>query len=443
MEKELPKGWVETDIDTVTSRITNGSSLKQEEESNEGTYPISRIETIWNETIDLTRVKYVTPSQQEIEKFKILKGDVLFSHINSDKHLGKTAVFNLDEVVIHGINLLLLRTVHQFDGYYFNYLLRHYRYSGLFIEAAQRSVNQSSINQKKLKTFKVPLPPLAEQQRIVAKLDTLFGHLENVKSRLENIPTLLKNFRQAVLTQAVTGKLTEQWREGKELEEWEEKSSSEIFDFITSGSRGWAQYYSPMGKQLFVRITNMSYSSYHLNLEHEKLQFLELPNSSEGKRTLLKERDVLISITADIGMIALIPKDFKYEAYVNQHVCLARPNKTINEMYLVNFLMSKKGFGQLEQKKRGATKVGLTLGDIKNLKIDTPPLPEQTEIVRRVESLFAKADAIEAQYNSLKQKIDNLPQALLAKAFKGELVEQLPTDGDAKALLAEIQKLKY
>ena len=71
-----------------------------------------------------------------------------------------------------------------------------------------------------------------------------------------------------------------------------------------------------------------------------------------------------------------------------------------------------------------------------------PPKKEQTEIVKRVENLFAKADAIEAQYTKLKEKIDSLPQAILAKAFKGELVPQLPTDGDAKDLLAEIQKLK-
>ena len=78
------------------------------------------------------------------------------------------------------------------------------------------------LNQGNLKSIPFPLPPLAEQQRIVAKLDGLFGHLDSLKQRLKHIPTLLKQFRQSVLTQAVTGKLTEEWREGKELGEWEE-----------------------------------------------------------------------------------------------------------------------------------------------------------------------------------------------------------------------------
>jgi type I restriction enzyme S subunit len=78
---------------------------------------------------------------------------------------------------------------------------------------------QSGFNKDDLSNIKVPLPPLAEQQRIVNKLDTIFKHLEALKTRLDNIPKLLNNFRQAILTQAVTGKLTEEWRVGKELED--------------------------------------------------------------------------------------------------------------------------------------------------------------------------------------------------------------------------------
>ncbi|WCC45676.1 restriction endonuclease subunit S [Tenacibaculum finnmarkense] len=90
----------------------------------------------------------------------------------------------------------------------------------------------------------------------------------------------------------------------------------------------------------------------------------------------------------------------------------------------------------------GGGQPNIKLPTIKNLELLIPPLKEQTEIVKRVENLFSKADAIEKQYKTLKEKIDRLPQAILAKAFKGELVAQLPTDGDAKDLLEEIKKLK-
>ena len=84
----------------------------------------------------------------------------------------------------------------------------------------------------------------------------------------------------------------------------------------------------------------------------------------------------------------------------------------------------------------------LNIGDIRKLNFPIPSKKEQTEIVKRVETLFAKADKIENQYKILKEKTDSLPQAILAKAFKGELVAQLDTDGSAKELLAEILKLK-
>src|SRR6056297_2364629 len=220
MEKNLPKNWTETDLGTVLSRITNGSSLKQQEKPFDGSYPITRIETIWKETIDLNRVKYVKPSKNDIEKYGLHKGDILFSHINSGKHIGKTVVFNLDETVIHGINLLLLRTKPYVSGFFLNYLLTHFRFSGKFMEKAQHSVNQCSINQKKLKEFVVPLPPFPEQQRIVAKADVLMAKVATMQKSLERIPKLLKEFRQQVLTQAVTGKLTKGWRKGKNLGKW-------------------------------------------------------------------------------------------------------------------------------------------------------------------------------------------------------------------------------
>ena len=85
---------------------------------------------------------------------------------------------------------------------------------------------------------------------------------------------------------------------------------------------------------------------------------------------------------------------------------------------------------------------GINATQLKTLAVLLPTLTEQQEIVRRVESLFAKADQIEASYQKLKAKIEQLPQALLAKAFRGELVAQLPTDGDARELLEEIRKAK-
>lgn len=439
MEQQLPKNWIETDLDTVLDRITNGSSVKQFENNEDGKYPVSRIETIWNQTIDLNRVKYVNPTENDITKYSLLKGDVLFSHINSDKHLGKTAVFNLDITMIHGINLLLLRSCKFFDGSLLNYLLRHYRYSGKFIDVAQRAVNQSSINQKKLKSFIVPLPPLPEQERIVAKLDVLFGQLDNINTGLDKIPTLLKNFKQAVLTQAVTGKLTGEWRVGKELEEWKEVSLKDITLKIGSGStpRGGSESYKSEGIPL-VRSMNIHFNGIKL----KGLAFIDDNQADKLKNVIIEKGDVLLNITgASIGRVCLAENSI-IGGRVNQHVSIIRSDKNINPSYLDIYLSSDIIQNFIHIENYGVTRQALTKTQTENLLINKPPLKEQTEIVRRVESLFAKADFIETRYKGLKEKVDKLPQAILAKAFKGELVAQLETDGDAKDLLKEILALK-
>lgn len=433
MEKELPKNWVSDYLYNILEPVKTGVKIYDGIKSYYSTGSI-KDNGIFEEGI----YDYYTKPSRANREVEI--GDILQARMSyTDKALLvneslKDSLFSTGFIQLRPFN----KTINS--KYVFYFLKSDFFHSQK--DELASGTTQVAINDLNAKKIEFPLPPLAEQNRIVKKLDTLFSQLETIKNSMAKVPDLLKNFRQQVLTQAVTGKLTEEWRKGKDLIEWKEVSSSKLFEFVTSGSRGWAQYYNQDGEQLFVRITNMNYGTSSLDLSPEKLQFLELPYNSEGKRTLLKARDILISITADIGMISLIPNNFPYEAYVNQHVCLARPVKTINEKFLVHYLMSEKGFGQLKDRKKGATKAGLTLGDIKDLNIEIPSSEEQQEIVSRVESLFAKADTIEKQYETLKAKIEHLPQAILHKAFKGELTQQLDSDGDARELLREIEGLK-
>lgn len=413
MKKELPKNWLEVSLQDVTKNVKGKKPKIQSEIEFEGSIPY----------MDIKALEYNEIRQfADVESSKIFEeGDVAM--VWDGARSGWVSKTNFGAI---GSTLVAFKPIKIKSNYLFYYLLEKYPY----INSNARGVGIPHVDPTVLWNLGFPLPPLAEQNRIVAKLDSLFAQLESIKTSIAKIPVLLKNFRQQVLTQAVT------------LNYFPESLGNEIFEFITSGSRGWAQYYSIEGDELFIRITNLSYGTYKIDLSEEKLQFLKLPSSKEGKRTLLRKNDLLISITADTGMIGLVEDELPYNSYVNQHICLARPKEDIFSKYLVYYLMSSKGFGQFKEMNRGATKVGLTLGDIKNLRIPLPTLKEQQEIVSRVESLFAKADAIEEKYKNLKLKIETLPQTILHKAFKGELTEQLETDGDARDLLEQILALK-
>ena len=140
--------------------IRNGITTKQDQAN--GDYKVSRIETIGGGWIDETRVRFASDvNEKDVEKYLIREGDILFSHINSDPHLGKTGFAERDyEDLLHGMNLLLIRANPEvFEPEFLNRIFQYYRQIGVFISICSRSVNQSSINQAKLKAVEVPLPP--------------------------------------------------------------------------------------------------------------------------------------------------------------------------------------------------------------------------------------------------------------------------------------------
>ncbi len=209
----LPEGWQKTTLEHLITRISNGVNVTQHEERIG--LPITRIETIWNGTIDLNRVKYIKEVNDELRlNYGLMNGDILFSHINSDSHLGKTAIFQSQvKCLIHGINLLLIRPSAEISSEYLNYHFQLLRQNGEFVAVAQRAVNQSSINQRQLKAFEFVLPPFNEQRRIVAKIEELFSELDKGVESLKTARAQIDVYRQAVLKHAFEGKLTARWRE--------------------------------------------------------------------------------------------------------------------------------------------------------------------------------------------------------------------------------------
>lgn len=253
------------------------------------------------------------------------------------------------------------------------------------------------------------LPPLPEQQKIVQKIESLFTELETGTKALKTALTQLKIYRQAVLNHFLTN------------DDWEIVKGESLFEYITSGSRGWADYYSEDGA-IFLRITNLNFNTFLLDLRENKIQRVNLLNVKEGLRTKVQEGDFLISITGYLGMFAIVPPDFP-EAYVNQHIALCRPKIGFDKKFVGYFITSKNGgLKQFNDMQKGATKAGLSLNDIRNLQIPLPSLKIQTQIVSEIEKRMAGADALEASLKAQLINAENLRQSILKRAFEGKLV---------------------
>lgn len=335
---------------------------------------------------------------------------------------------------------------------------------------------QNGFNKTDLAAIFVPLPPLAEQNRIVEKLDRLFAQLEILKTSMVKVPELLKDFRQQVLTQAVTGKLTEEWRSGKELDslkdlelikknkkvlikdgffkksklepikneelilkmkpsEWESCVFDEVFRFIDY--RGKTPTRTSDGVRL-ITAKNIKMGS----LSEHPIEFIDAKQYDTWMTRGLPIYGDIFFVTEGhtMGNVALNNRIDKF--VLAQRTLTLQSFSEISNGFFYYLIMSEKFQVIIDDNATGTAAKGIKAAKFKNLPILFPSVLEQQEIVRRVESLFAKADAIEQQYKTLKASIDNLPQALLHKAFKGELSEQLDTDGDARELLKQIQELK-
>ncbi len=198
-------------------------------------------------------------------------------------------------------------------------------------------------------------------------------------------------------------------------EEWEVKQIGDLKPFVTSGSRGWAEFYSDRGS-LFVRITNMTRDSIYLDLENSK--FVNLPvESSEGIRTQLQEHDVLVSITADIGIISYVDPNVPTPAYINQHIALVRfdQEKTCGK-FVSYFLASERPQKLFRSSTDTGAKAGMSLPTVQKLAFALPPLPEQ----RAIASALSDVDALLAALDRLIAKQRDLKQAAMQQLLTGQ-----------------------
>lgn len=200
---------------------------------------------------------------------------------------------------------------------------------------------------------------------------------------------------------------------------WCWMSGADVFSFVTSGSRGWAQYYADKGP-LFLRIGNLDYESIELDLED--VQRVRPPAGAEGTRTKVQPGDILISITGDTGMVGLVREGLG-DAYINQHIALARPVPALLPEFVARVLTAPAILGAVQSAQRGI-KNSLGLDDIRELRLPIPPLPEQKRIVAKVDQLMALCDELEAKQAKKRKVGDRLTKAALAALTSAETPEE-------------------
>lgn len=429
---KLPEGWVKCHLSEICSKPQYGYTTKS---SSMGCVKFLRTTDITKGVVDWSSVPYCTDAPEDVSKYQLQDRDIVISRAGSV-----------------GFSFLVKKPPNQavFASYLIRfkpscYLSEHYlkrflESSDYWEQLSLMSLGNAvqNVNARNLSTLMVPISPIAEQKIIAEKLDTLLAQVGSTKARLEQIPQILKRFRQGVLAAAVNGKLvntdgyilTTLGGIAKDIKYGTSKKCSEV-----------------EGNTSVLRIPNIG-SGYIIN---NNLKYADF-DQRELSALTLKEGDLLLirsNGSVDlVGKVAVISENDTEYLYAGYLIRVRLHQEKAVSKYVSYCLQSPQLRQVIENIARSTSGVNnINSKELASLEIPFPSLPEQHEIVRRVEQLFAYADTIEKQVNNALIRVNNLTQSMLAKAFRGELTAQWRTENpdlisgenSAAALLEKIK----
>lgn len=415
---EVPEHWKNKSIKYVAS--CNDDVL------GENTSPDFELEYV-----EISDVSY----QKGIEKFskikfseapsrarrKVIDGDVIVSTVRTYLR-AISPVIKPSENTIVSTGFAVVRphgVVPKYLGYVF---LSEYLISKII--AHSTGVSYPAINSSELVSQKITIPTTSEQTAIANFLDIQTAKIDTLLAKQQRMIELLSEKRQALISHAVTKGLNPNvpmkdsgvaWL-GDVPAHWTVKKAKFLFEFITSGSRGWAEYYSDDGA-LFFRITNLTRNTIEPKLE--SLQYVMVPSDTEGERAKIKKNDLLISITADLGSVCVATESIA-GGYVSQHVSLCRPNNVVvSPRWLGYYILSDIAKEQFYSSGYGGTKIQLSLEDIREIVVVQPD--EQTAIADYLDTQTAKIDTLISKTKQAIALLQERRNSLISAAVTGKI----------------------
>lgn len=432
LDKDLPEEWVMAcikDIAEINPRHPKGLA---------DSMPVSFVSMAALNEDSPTFARLEERPYGEVRKgfTHFQEGDVLFAKITPCMENGKGAVATGLRNGI-GCGTTELHVLRPLDGIDALYLYRFLSQRSVRRDAAETftsSAGQARVPTRFIEELEIPLPPLAEQKLIVEKVEELLTRVNAAREHLAKVPAILKRFRQSVLAAACSGELV-----GREQPcSYFERSLVEMGVDIQTGPFGSALHRSdyveggiPLINPMHIRDGKML----------PDVRFSVPPAKAvEMSRYRLRAGDVVLGRRGEMGRAAVV-RGSQEGFLCGTGSMVLRCNKTsLDAEFLCASLRSPRTVAALTEGSVGSTMINLNQSVVSGITVLGIPLPEQHEIVRRVEDLFFLADSIEKQVAAGMARVEKLTQAILTKAFCGELVPQGPKDEPGSILLDRVKR---
>lgn len=456
MSNLLPEGWATIALGEACAAVQYGYTASANEEPRGPRF--LRITDIQDGRVDWSAVPSCDIDERSLRKFALASGDIVFAR--SGATTGKSFLIRkCPRNAIFASYLIRVRPLESLDARFLSYYFQTPTYWDYISENVSGNA-QPNCNASKLSALPLLVPPLAEQLRIVAKVEALLDKVNAARERLGRVPTILKRFRQAILAAACSGRLTEDWRGDHSVA----VAASKLVEVLRhshqpygTGQRGnsatpsdeahdldasalpvpWVvselQWLCEPGRPItygilkpgpdhpdgvpYVRVAD--FPSETINLSTIRRTSPRI--AQEYRRSTLRAGDVLLSIRGTFGRVSRVPRDLD-GGNITQDTARLTVDASINAEYLALYLMCPSAQDRMRRAAKGVAVRGVNIGDVRALQVAVPPRDEQDEIVRRVNSLLRLAEGIERRVRTATKRVHGLPQTVLARAFRGELV---------------------
>lgn len=473
----LPAGWAEAALGDLTELVRGVTYNKDDARSvpTRGLVPVARATNIQAGQLDRNALVFVPTDCVALRQY-LQAGDIVVATSSGSRTVvGKAAAAGPEHAdMSFGAFCGVIRPHDADTGAWIRRLFETKEYRD-FVENVAIGTNINNLRSRDLETYPTRLPPLAEQRRIVAKLDALTARLDRARVEAKRVQKGHEPFQRSLLRSAVIGSLTEAWRGSNPNIETAEhllarvpapqqgRGGRDATHKVVPGAAGlslndpgaplpigWAWVsLLRVAKQESGHTPSRSKPTYwdggvpwigirdagahHGRAIHQTMQTISDEGLANSSARLLPAGTVCLSRTASVGYVTVMGRTMATSQDFATWTC----TEALLPEYLMYALMAEgddiRRFGM------GSTHTTIYFPELRALHVALPPIEEQREIVRRVRSALARADRLEAEAKRALALIDRLETAILAKAFRGELVPQDPNDEPASVLLERIR----
>ena len=388
----------------ISEHVRNGKSIKN---SSDGIgLPITRIETISDGSFNQEKLGYGgVKDQEKIRDYWLKDGDILMSHINSPKHLGKSAIFKHNGLdIIHGMNLLCIRPNKKaVIPEYLNYFFLTRNFDSFIKSISNQSVNQASFAASKLKKIEIPLPNLSEQKTIVAKLDHAQRLSDIDREMLAKYDELIQSVFLEMFGDPVTN-----------FKGLKEKDFGELVEIIGGYAFKSKDFVDNVSGVKVVKIANVHF----IDLDWSEVQYLPIESLKEHEKYSLKEGDILLALTRPIinsldAVKAVVVKESDLPALLNQRVARIRVDSDeVTEDYITSFIYTQHFKRQIEKYSSTSLQPNVSNKEVSKIKVLVPEIEQQRKFSRIRQLILNERDALEMNHKKSEELFSSLVQGV-------------------------------